>query len=526
MKKRIWLACRQAWPAILIFIFSLTACKENIEEKVKNKASEMKWNKDQAEVAYVATLRHLMIVEIDKGVFKINERRIKIEDALRRVKTALEGFDEILDNTNEDNWKYLKDNNLKSDFQRERLKYKIIYDRLQLIYLNDKFHELMGLAKTYESESHHHGHDDYGAVYRLRHLISNEEELAKYDFVGKVELLKKKFKEFQTVVYFINDDLAFKVKDLNSLEDQNRFFWKKIRRGLEIKTYRSASENIPWENSGEYIEATRLEILNDNGREFIKRETKPALRIFSSGYGKLNIVMLDADFEGEYGFGIPDKLLEVSGVVSGSVMNGNSLLKEEKIISLLFASKEKEELARREREPKEMKVEIVRAGENPVEEWEYASGENGWEVGFKYKDVQAGNYKVRVIYKINKLRNNEPDHQSSFNKKEIEAIVKEYYLPNNPVLSSIGAVVEYYRPLAPYDKKDILDAEAEGKKITIIREGEPAITSLIQNEKNIFIEDKPFRIDYAEGDQRWRLEDRKGNDGILESRKKISVSKY
>ena len=42
----------------------------------------------------------------------------------------------------------------------------------------------------------------------------------------------------------------------------------------------------------------------------------------------------------------------------------------------------------------------------------------------------------------------------------------------------------------------------------IEREGYPGISGIITPGKNIFMEDKPFRTDYTEGETRWRLEDR------------------
>lgn len=498
---------------LALFLFSF-GCKENIEGKVKKKAGDYKWNKDEAEVAFVIANRRLMAEEMKdkKGAFKVNARRIKIKDVLKKTDEIIESVDAVL-GTSDERWRnYLEVNGLRSEFERERKKHKIVRDRLQLVYLNSRFYELLGLSRNI---------DDYngsmsGAPYSLKYLLSDEEVL-KYDFVAKMDELKAKgkFREFQTVVYFITDEMAQKMKDPNYPDDSNRFVWKKIRRGLEIKTYLASGEN-PLGGEAEYIEATRIEIAMSDKGETIKRESKPVLRIFSSGYRKLSVAVVDADFEGDYGFGMPDEIFELSGI-----KNGAAVLKDEKLVAYLFGQKEKNEMPKYVK--KEQNIEIVKAGERPIDEWETSDEPNGWQVGFRYKDQMSQNYKIKVIYKTNGSAASANPHSG---KREIEAIAKEYYIPGEPNKPSVGAVVEYYRPISPYDKNDILDAEAKGKKLTIYREGESAVTGIIQNKNNIFIQDKPFRVDYTEGEQRWRLEDRKENDGVFESKKKISVSKH
>lgn len=498
-------------PLLLVF-----SCKENPEGKIKEKAKQIGWNKDMAEIAFVAGLRHLMGEEVSdkKGTFRVSGKRIKVEDALKKVNEDLLSLDGAL-NPADDRWrKYLEVNNLKAEFERERLIRKLIRDRLQLVYLNGKFYELMGLSMP---------SDDYygGTPYSLKFLLSDD-ELKKYDFVAKMEELKreKKFKESQEVAYFINDDFAYKIPDPNYPNDKNRFLWKKIRRGLKIKTYIIASEN-PAENSGEYIEAYRLKIIEGNGKETVVTESKPAARIFSGGHRKLNVAVIDGDFEGAYGFGIPDEIVEIS-----NLKNGADMLKNEQILALLFKEKEKEYPLFVK---KEMNVEIIRAGEAPIEEWETISDISGWQIGLKYKDQSASNYKAKVVYKNGngapKEKSGEPqedgqNYSHHSGKKKIEAFAKEYLIPGTET-SVQGEVVEYYKPAAPYDKNNVIEVEVNGKKITIYREGESAVSGMILPKKNTFIEDVPFRIDYTEGGQRWRLEDRDG-DGVLESRKRIS----
>ncbi len=493
--------------SLLIFLFS---CK-TLEGEIKKRAQDLGWNKDQAEIAFAIGLRHLMGEELSekKGTFKSNNRRIKVDDVLKTINQDLKDLDLMLDPADKESRRYLEVNNLKEEFERERLIRKLIRDRLQLISLNNKFYELMGLARPHDNY-----HDNYqgGASYSLKFLISDS-ELKKYDFVAKMEELKKekKFRETQKIFHFIADEMAYKISDPNFPDDPNRFLWKKVRRGLEIKTYTVASENSA-DNSGEYVEATRIEIKkkeNDAAAaEILKRESKPALMIFSGSNRKLNAAVIDTDFEGAYGFGMPDEIIELF-----NVKNGYDLLKNEGLIALLFKEKERKPP---EFVKKDAGIEIVRAGENPIEEWE--TNINGWQTGIKYKDQIAGNYAVKVVYEDKKGDLRPPHHYSV--KKKIEAITKVYLIPgtNEPVN---GGVIEYYKPAPPYEKEDIVDVEVNGKKITVYREGIPAVSGIISVEKNTFIENRFFRIDFTEGGQRWRLED-KDNNGVFESRKKIS----
>lgn len=500
------------WFLIFNVLFFL-GCR-HFEWQVKKRAEELKWNKDEAEVAFVMANRHLMAEESKekKGLFKINSRRIGVEDVLKKVTEIVESLDFAL-NTADEGWRnYLEANNLREEFLREREKYKIVRDRLRLIYLNGRFYELLGLSRSYYDDRDFSSGLSSSAPYSLKYLLSDE-ELLKYDFVAKMDELKAKgkYREFQKVLYFISDELAQKIPDPNYPGDPNRFLWQKIRRGLEVKTY-YASGGKSLVNEGEYIEATRVEIIALDGAEIIKRESKPVLRIFSSGYRKLNVAVADADFEGSRGFGMPDEIFEISGI-----KNGDEVFKKSGIIDFLFAEREKKEKSFYFK--KEQIIEIVRAGEDLVEEWEIVNEANGWQVGFRYKDQFGENYKVKVVYKKMEFP---VDHANAHSvKREIEAIAKEYYIPGNSDNPSAGAVTEYYRPKEPYNKKDVLEVETKDKKITIYRESEPAVNGVIQNQNNLFIEDRPFRIDFTEGDQRWRIEDRTQNDGILESRKKI-----
>lgn len=311
-----------------------------------------------------------------------------------------------------------------------------------------------------------------------------------------------------------------KEKDPEHPDDPKRYIWKERAEGVEIVLYKIMdSSRLPREKNASYLEATRVTYrFNQDGNVVDrKKESKPALRAFVSTGDSLDIVVIDTDRENELGFGYPDFV----GQLVKSITTGKELyLGFQPLLAQIFPEPEKD---RRRMPPpaREQKFKVAVAGA-PVDFWEKSNLPTGWTVlSGQYWNEKKDNYHVELLVKRKKSPG---DGSPSLGR--IEYVKKIYHMPGSQHQPGKGNVIEYYRPLPDFSKKDIVEAQVDygnpgRKKIIIEREGQSTISGIVGPGKNLFSEEKPFRIDFTVGEARWRVEDR-DKEGVFMYRMEIS----
>ncbi len=435
---------------------------------------------------------------LDKdGIPQIAYQKIKLDKILEVDTKQLKGLDDVLNPKDLSWYKLLVEMGLRPLFEEKERAQKYRVARLQLKLNHEVFRRLMGEAGEVPNNHNSAGYDiriflpDFNPEKETPFRVKEIEE-AKRD--GKLVLIGV------TMVYDY-EMLGKKEQDIEYPQDTNRFIWKRKVEGIEVKLYKIIGSNQPSDKRANYLEATRVvhELDKDGNTTAMRRESHPALRVFTSPSQQLDVIVLDTDKEGELGFGLPDIVEKlVTGITTGKEL----ILQNQSLIAKLFEEKVTE---RRQipPPPKEQKFNAVSAG-TKIDPWEKSANPNGWPISLDYKSDKKDNYKIEVVLKL--LKSGETSGL-----RHIDYIKKIYHVAGKPWQSVKGEVAEYYRPSKSYDAPDILEINVDlsnKKKVTIEREGQSSVSGIISSGKNAFIEEQPFRIDYSEGETRWRLEDR------------------
>ena len=455
----------------------------------------------------------------DPGTLKIDYKKIKLDKLLAVSQKQAADLEEILDTDpkNATWYKLLEETGKRSYFEQAERAIKFRVARLKLKLNYEEFRKLLGEADG-SSES-----DERRKSYDARIFLPEFDATRDAPFNAKyIEDAKRDGKLVfagKTVV-FDYELFGKKISDPETPLDSSSFVWKEKVEGLEVTTFKVVASNHasshPRDKQLNYLEATRIAHSFDKDGNIIatERESKPALRAFTSPADSLDIVVLDTDREGELGFGLPDAVMKLSkGIATGKDLYINN----QELLSKLFEEKTKDK-----RKPlpatKPQKFAVVAAG-TPVDPWDKSPRVKGWDIPYDYKAEKRDNYHLEVILKPKK-----PGDDSLT--RAIDFIVKVYHSASNPFQPVKGGVVEYYRPLPPFDEKNVLEVKVDysnKKKLTVERDGQLSVTAVITPGKNLFTDERPVAIDFSDGDTRWRIVDR-DKSGTYMYRKEISGS--
>lgn len=480
------------FPKLFVFIllFSLSGCAETFRNSLLKQANQEGWTTEEQHTTLFYAYRIKFTKENSEDGYDINYAILSTEIAAKILKTRLEDLEYILDYNNKDWAKYIDEFGLRERLEREERVLKAIHGRLQLRENHSNFKEYMG-----ESSGSRPRHLDRGYD-ASKVFIENVLEEYPFDSTRVQEARKNgTLKEVERVVWFSDRSLGRKEPDPNDPNDPNKYVWKPVEEGIEFISYKIMDSKKPRDNNVEYIEGTRIEIGDNNG---IKRESKPALKLFIPTIGSGSVLVIDKDREGEIGYMLPDFVEKVTRVTTAHN------LMDETVLSRLFPVSEQKERVQ-PKKPDPITVEIAPVGKNTIDVWE--TNADGWTVPLKYRNETKDNYRVLV-----KVKGSEHESFDPSKPKQIEHFVKEW--------SSAGNVVEYYYPKPPLDQPNFSQVTVSGKNLRAVTTAGEIIEGYIVPGPNKFVQDNPYAIVYTDGDRRWMIKDEDG-DGKYEKKREV-----
>lgn len=476
--------------AVLAFVGS--GCAVTLKNSFLDQAKAEGWTKQQQYAALHWAYRLKCTAENQNGQFDINYCNMLNELATSVHAKRLDDLNAILDYNNKDWAGFIKEFDLREELEREERIFKATHGRLQLRDNFNKFKSYMGERDSY---SHNHGDQVYSAS-----RVFVEDVFGAYPFAStRVDESRQAgtLKEIQRFTWADKRVLDSKEPDPSDPEDPNKFIWRTREDGIEFVAYKIITSERPNNNNPDYIEGTRFSI----EKGVIKKESKPALKVFTptSGYGA--VLVVDKDREGKIGYMLPDFVERLGGFPAAWDLMG------ENILSMVFFEDQKDRRVK-PKDPPPIMVEIAPVGRNKVDVWEI--NPNGWSVPFNYRNDQGSNFIVIV-----KVRGSEKHdfNQASMN-KQIEYVAKQW--------SGSGNVKEYFKPKPPFDATNVASVNAYDKRLEVItNDGDPKVKYVTPG-SNLVIQDKPFALTYVDSEnQEWYLADEDG-DGKFEKRRQGS----
>jgi hypothetical protein len=495
-------------PLILSIIF-LSGCAKTYKEEFLGKAKAEGWNEAQQYAAYHYSLRAYLMEKDAAGEYQILFQRMSKELVEQRFGKFLDDFNGILDPKNQENARFIEFFNMRKELEHKERVYKAVYDRLRVARLADKFEELNGTSSYY-------GADAWRVKgYNIKQIFGNDFADSFKNQMIETARREGRLEQIEHIIWFADQQLAEKQSNPNNPTDPNDFIWLPRRRGVELTNYKILTKGEkPFDNNGNYIEGVRLELAVNGNNLSIKKESKPALRIFMERDGK-GIMIMDKDVEGkDVGFGLPD-LVETIQVASAD----NLIRASSNILERLFEEKQSHKRVY----PKYPPIQLQIAQVSDQSFWEVAADAAGWKVPLEYRSKQEDNYNVKLKVEREKLADGSVGKYMT-----IKYLVKEWTSGNNRYQPSRGNVVEYYKMRPPFDTK-VVHAQVlmndDTKKISIVlQNGKEEKGTIAPGANNVFIADKPYTIIYTAGQKRYTLVDEDG-DGKYEKRKEIAVPK-
>lgn len=474
--------------------FAGSGCAITVKSSFLDQAKEKGWTKQQQYVSLHNGYRLKCTTENENGGFDINNCLMPNELATSIFKKRLEDLKDILDYKNKDWAKFIKEFDLRDELEREEKVFKATHDRLRLRDNFSQFKAAMGERGDGGYQSSYYPDQAYNVS-----KVFVEDVFKAYPFTSThIEEARKNgsLKEVERFVWSSQRLLDRKEPDPNDPEDPNKFIWRLKEEGVEFVAYKVVTSEKPNNSNIDYAEGTRFSMDKDG----IKKESKPALKLFipNNGYG--SVLVIDKDKEGKVGYLLPDFVEKWTEVYSAQ-----SLMDQE-VLSMLFFEDQKDQRVK-PKDPPPITVEIAPAGKNKVDVWEH--NPNGWTVPLKYKNDQGSNFRVSIKIKGSEKR----DFNHASPNKQIEHLVKEW--------DSNGQVKEYFRVKAPFDAANITSVSTYDKRIAIVTNDGDEVVGYITPLNNKFIQDKPFAVSFVEGDQTWYLLDEDG-DGKFEKRRQGS----
>ena len=479
------------FAVILIILTGCASYEKNSVDKYKN----LKETHEQTYVDYYLSFRYELSEEVEisgKKVFVPKYGILKLVDLEKRLQSLLVVINQLTDYSNEDAAKFVDENKLRDELERDKKIVEAQLGRIKNARLHEEFRSKLGVS--FHGMANENGKYDAKRIFWPKNMVQSFPFT--FDKIDDAEE-RKVLKEIEHEIWSSKRELDRKEPDPLKLDDPNAFVWKSKDESLDLTSFKIFDREKPDNNQSDYIEGFRM----PNG----KREKLPALKIFFPHGNSNGVMVLDFDKENESGFGIPDTVEDVFISRIADVWDNGT------IIPRLFQEKEKRIVAKKP-EPKPINVEIARLG-NPVDTWEISKDLNGWTVPFNHRNDIGNNYNI-------KLKLEEVKSEMILNRK-IEYIAKEW-TGQNAFVPSVGAVIEYFKPKFPYNKDNISKAEVKSsespKMVSFVFEDGVVDTKIVTHVSNLVIEDEPYAVEYTEGQKRWRLE--KDKDSKIFNKKK------
>lgn len=477
----------------VVFATIISGCAPRYANLMRQKGQNEGWTKEQQAVAEHLSYRLKFTKENLDGTFSVNYCVLPNELVAKIVKARIDDLGEVLDYKNPDWAPYIKAFGLRGELEREEKVFKANYNRLRLIDNHNKFRQLMGqISSSRPMET--------DLCYDASRVFV-EDVFATFPFTSdRIEEARKsgKLNEVERILWSAKRAFGRKDQDPSDPDDPNKFVWRAEEIGIEFVSYKILDDPNPRDNNLDYVEGTRF-TMTSNG---MRRESRPALRLFVPDRSWPAVLVIDKDKEGEVGFALPDSV----ETVSATLTTAESLFNTPEIVNSLFPVSLQERRVQ-PKDPPPVIVDIAPVGRNRIEVWEY--NDQGWTVPFRYKNDRADNYYVSV-----KIKGDENAHfdPSAIN-KQIEYLKKQW--------NGGGNVVEYFRSKPPFDQANLVNISVGGNRVVVVTNQGEEITGYVTSGSNRVIQDRPYQVEYTESEKRWLLAD-EDNDGKFEKRKQVA----
>lgn len=507
---------------LMAVLVVFTGCKYNYNSEFEQMAAKEGWSKKRVLANLGESYYDRFLEEDTDGELTVNFAVLPKEWVRKNVEQAADDIADVLNYKNERNAAYADFFGVRPFLEKEEKRLRVIQARVRAAELHDEFKKLTGDMVNPHTNNNYYGPSAYGNGYGQK---SEKEEGLKNGFVwkiylpkdlndlfdfslDKIKVAKEKghLKVIERSGLFISRKYDHKEQDVANLDDPNAFVWVPKSFALELIFHKIVNVEKPANNNFDYVEVYR--ITNVVTR---KRESLPCIKAFSIYDGV--VLLVDTDKEGEPGYGSPDHVSKVYGLG-----NSRDVLSNKSLMEMLFQDRRKRDRILPEKTS--LFVEFAKVG-SPVDIWEDAPGDKGWPWPlFKYKNALKNNYNVKLEWEKRKNGNNGPTLT-----RKLKCAKKEWTNSSNTV-PCVGAIVEHYRLKAPYDGKlisaIILHLQDTKRVEFVTADGVPELAVIVPG-VNKFIEDKPYAIEYTEGERRWRIEKRDGAK-VFNKRKRISLT--
>lgn len=458
-------------------------------------------NEEQRLAAYAESFKHIALQwDGTKNEYQTSFRRITLEKFVEQLDARLEDFRVILNYNNADEARYVEFSKKRAKFERQEQIIRAQRDRAKVALLDNKFQTLMGTHPYYWGPETNpldivdikkiYAGDDFRKTYLFESDLVNEARKN-----GILQLV-------EDFVWVGSQTYGKKEPDISDPTDRFKFDWQPLRMALRFRSYKVVNGQKPKDNEVDYIEGVRILVDHRGNRLSLQEESRPALKIFV--LGSKAVVVADQDKEMESGFGLPEIVEGVDKIFSAQI------LMRQEVVQLLFPEKPQDKRRPPPVKP-DVKVEVALVGV-PVDLWEKASVAAGWKVPFSYRNTKGDNYSVKVL--VVPKKDTDTDNPDT-DVRQIDYVAKIY--------TGNGLAVEYYRTKTPFNERNVMRAVVEdGKRIRIEFSNGDSRNVTVPPGNNIFIEDRPYRIVFTEGDKRYVIWD-KDNDGKYELRLETAI---
>lgn len=445
-------------PAVLL----LSGCiKTGYERFVDNCPEE--WTARQVEAAYDLFLKEFFM-ENEDGTYRIDRSTVSVDDAYAVVEGVLGDIDYVLSSPT---WRtlLLAMPSVRLGFEKEERRWQYIRTQLGQAKVYLDFLEMIGKAV-----------DEEDRQYDVRYLLPDQGFDYTVDYLEAARGAGT-LQEVERVVSYLYTPFGEKAPDPAAPDDPAAFVWVPKLQAFVIVSYAILNSEQPRELKADYVEVWRADIEGDR----VQTESRPCARALRKLSGRtLQVFLLDYDWPGEPGYGVPDQVQPVYASVGSELYD-----RYQKYFEELATCRSEERERQRTYELPELDVQIVRAGQ--TEEWRGDYNADGWTVPYEYKDETGRDYTT-------KLAKEEDDYV------RIECVIRVW---------ADGAVWEYWTP-ADVCAGDLEQAWAAGRNVTY-QPVDGVVTTVATSQ----VLGQLYAIVYKDGDEWVKIYDADGT-GILQ----------
>ncbi|MEK7502925.1 MAG: hypothetical protein AAB556_00585, partial [Patescibacteria group bacterium] len=320
--------------AILFF----TGCQPTLYDHFKQGACDQKkWTDVRCRAAFTRGARKTFGKEKPggKGEFEVNYGVLSISEVDREVKNLRQDLKTALDYNNKSDSKFIDVHNLRPYLEHQEKVLEALDASLQTVSLFSEFQRQTGLSVDYSSYGYNG--NPHADSYDLKKIFGSKDISYAYPFTSdQIEEAKKqgKLEVVESMDWKLNRVLDRQIPDPDDPsdpKDENRFIWRPHAEWFSATSYKIwdvKNDPKPQSSFGNYIEIYRM---SEDG----KKESRPALKIFSPQGNGQGVLVIDYDREGkDPGFGLPD------AVESVFVSSLREIAQNQTLLSRLFEEKE------------------------------------------------------------------------------------------------------------------------------------------------------------------------------------------